>query len=184
MPVEVFVQQDFCPHRHPERAFGYQPRDRWGRDDPWELRTATPLGIALPLDTTDMGLDLDFNDGGGFGARKGLESFPTAWAALLRRAQGADFVDDGERGTGTATVPRTAGLLSALTGAHGWGFANLIGTRRFFAFRPVQALGEVTDRGLIGFDFRLQGHFPFRQLFVLHSPVIRLPLQFDIGLFR
>ena len=69
------------------------------------------------MDTADMRLDLDFNDGGGFGARKGAEGFPTAWAALLRRAQGADFVDDGERGTGTAAVSQTAGLLSALTGA-------------------------------------------------------------------
>jgi hypothetical protein len=64
------------------------------------------------------------------------------------------------------------------------GFASRIETRRFFAFRPVQALGEVTDRGLLGFDFRLQGHFPFHQLLVLRSPVVRLPLQFDIGLFR
>src|SRR2546430_427809 len=118
-----------------------------------------------------MRLDLDFNDGGGFGAREGPESFPTAWAALLRRAQVADFVDDGERGTGRAAVPRPAGLLSTLRGARGWGFASRIETRRFFAFRPVQALGEVTDRGLRGFDFRLQGCFPFYQLLVLRSPV-------------
>jgi hypothetical protein len=99
-----------------------------------------------------MRLDLDFNEGGGFRARKGLESCPTAWTALLRRAQVADFVDDGERGTATAAVPRPAGLLATLTEARGWGFACRIETRCFFAFRPVQALGEVTDRGLIGFD--------------------------------
>src|SRR5262245_52130465 len=61
--------------------------------------TATLLAVARTLDTTDIGLDLDFNEGGGFGARKGLEGCPTAWAALLRRAQVADFVDDGECGT-------------------------------------------------------------------------------------
>src|SRR4029450_672125 len=115
-------------------AFGNQPRCRWGRDDPWDVRTVTPLVVARTLDTADMRLDLDFNDGGGFGARKGPEGFPTAWAALLRRAQVADFVDDGERGTGTAAVPQTAGLLSALTGAGCWGFASLFGAGRFFRF--------------------------------------------------
>ena len=131
-----------------------------------------------------MRLDLDFNDGGCFGARKGPECFPTAWAAFLRRAQVANFVDHGECGTGSAAVPRPAGLLSALTGARGWGCASLVGTRRFFAFRPVQTLGEVTDRGLIGFDFRLQSRFPLHQLLVLCPPVVRLPFQLDIGLFR
>src|ERR1044072_6234628 len=103
----------------------------------------TPLGIALPLDTTDMGLDLDFNDGRGFGGRQRSERLPTDGAACLLWVQVADFVDDGEDGTSSATVPWTAGLLAALTGAGGRGAARLGGARRFFAFPPVQALGEV-----------------------------------------
>src|SRR5881628_3859367 len=94
--IEVFVQQDFRPHRHPDRAFGKESRCRWGRHDTRALRTATPLVVALPVDTTYMGLDLDFNDGGCFRGRKRAERFPTDCAAFLRRAQVADFVDDGK----------------------------------------------------------------------------------------
>src|SRR5215813_3716124 len=112
--VEVFVQQDLRPHRHPDRAFGNKPRGRWGRHDPREMQTATPLVVALPLDMTHMRLDLDFNDGGGFGSRKQVERSTTAWAAFLLWAQVADFDDDRQGGTGTAAVPRTAGLLSPL----------------------------------------------------------------------
>src|SRR5262249_57908353 len=133
---------------------------------------------------TDMRLDLDCNDGGGFGARKGPEGCPTAWAALLRRAQVADFFDAGERGTGPAAVPRTAGLLAALPRARGWGLASLVQARRFFAFRPVQTLGEVAHRGLKGFDLGLQRGFPLHQLLVLRPPIVRLPGELDIGLFR
>jgi hypothetical protein len=131
-----------------------------------------------------MRLALDCHDGGGCGARKGPEGCSTAWAALLGRAQVAAFVDDGEGRTGPAAGPRPAGLLSMLPGARGEGGASRIATRRFFAFHPVQALGEVTDRSLLGVDVRLQGRFPFHQLLVLRSPVVRLPFQFDIGLFR
>src|SRR5215510_7802115 len=120
------------------------------------MRTTTPLVVALPLDTTHMRLDLDFNDGGGFGGRKRAERFPTAWAAFLLWAQVADFDDDGQGGTVTATVPRTARLLSPFPRADVGRGTSLIEGRRFVAFRPVQALGEVTDRGLLGFDFGLQ----------------------------
>jgi hypothetical protein len=74
----------------------------------------TPLVGALPLETTPMRLDLDFNDGGCFGDRKRAERFPTAGAAFLLCAQVADFDDDGQGGTVTAAVPRSARLLSPL----------------------------------------------------------------------
>jgi hypothetical protein len=69
------------------------------------------------LETTDRRLDLDCNYGGLFGTRKRPECFPTNRAALLCGAQIADFDDDGTCGTGTAAVPRTAGLLASLPGA-------------------------------------------------------------------
>src|SRR5215813_8307208 len=182
--VEEIVKQDFRPHRHPDRAFGNEARGRWGRHDTRTLRTATPLVVTLPLDTTHMRLDLDFNDGGCFGGRKRAERCPTACAAFLRCAQVADFDDDRQGGTVTAAVPRTAGLLSPLTRADLWRDTSLIEVRRFFAFRPVQTLGEVADRGLMGFDCCLQCCFPLHQLLVLRPPVVRLPGELDIGLFR
>src|SRR5262245_4701440 len=131
-----------------------------------------------------MRLDLDFNNGGVFGSRKRAERFPTVWTAFLLWAQGADFDDDGQGGTVTAAVPQTARLLSPLArAAWGRGTSRIEG-RRFFAFRPVQALGEVADRGLLGFHFSLQRGFPFQKLLVLRPPVIRLPSKLDIGLFR
>jgi hypothetical protein len=73
--------------------------------------------VALALDPTHMGLDLDFEDGGGFRARKRPECGPTDRAAFLRGAQGMGFDHHGEGGAVPAAVPRTAGLLSPLTGA-------------------------------------------------------------------
>ena len=131
-----------------------------------------------------MRLDLDFNAGGYCGGRKRAERFPTDWAAFLRWAQVSDCDDDGKGGTVTAAVPRTAGLLSPLTRADPWRGTSLIEVRRFFAFRPVQTLGEVADRGLIGFDCCLQRCFPLHQLLVLRPPVVRRPGELDRGLFR
>jgi hypothetical protein len=131
-----------------------------------------------------MRLDLDFNNGGGFGGRKRAERFPTARAAFLLCAQVSDFDDDGQGGTVTAAVPRTARLLSPLTRANSWRGTSLIEVRHFFAFRPVQTLSEVADRGLMGCDCCLQCGFPLHQLLVLRPPVVRLPGELDIGLFR
>jgi hypothetical protein len=61
---------------------------------------------------------------------------------------------------------------------------SLIEGRGLFAFRPVQMLGELADRGLQGFDLGLQRCFPLQPLLVLRPPVVRLPGKLDIGLFR
>ena len=134
--------------------------------------------------TTDRRLDVDCHERGGFGARQWPECCPTAGAAWLRRAQVADFIDDGECGTSPAAVPRPAGLLSTLPRARGCGRASLVETRRFFAFRPVQTLGKVTDRGLMGFDCCLQRGFPLYHWLVLRPPGVRLPGELTIGLLR
>jgi hypothetical protein len=107
-----------------------------------------------------MRLDLDFNHSGLFRTRKRPECFPTDWAVLLRGTQIADFNHDGERGTVTPTMPPTARLLSSLSDARRFGHACPLRMGRFFTFCPIQALGEVADRGLMGFDFRLQRGFP------------------------
>ena len=80
--IEVFVQQYPRPHRHPERAFGDQPWGGWGCDEAWPLWALTPLLIALALDATHMGLNLNFDDVGRFGAGKGQEGFTTGRAVL------------------------------------------------------------------------------------------------------
>ena len=74
--VEVFVHQDCRPHRHPYRAFGHESRCRWGRHDTRAMRPATPLVVTLPVDTTHMRLDLDFNAGGYCGGRKRVGTLP------------------------------------------------------------------------------------------------------------
>ena len=53
-----------------------------------------------------------------------------------------------------------------------------------FALGAVQALVQVADRGLQRFHFRLQGRFPLYKPLVLPPPVVRLPLELDIGLLR
>jgi hypothetical protein len=131
-----------------------------------------------------MGLDLDGNDERGCGGRQRSARVPTDGAALLLWAQVADCVDDGAGGTGPATVPRTAGLLAPLPRAD-WGrCTSLVEGRRLCALRPVQALGEITHRGRLGFDFRLQGSFPLQQGLVLRPPVVRRPWKCTIGLLR
>jgi hypothetical protein len=133
---------------------------------------------------TDMGLALDCHDGRGCGGRPRSARLPTDGAAFLLWAQVADCVDDGEGGTGPATVPRPAGLWATLPRAD-WGRGtSLVEGRRLFALRPVPALGEITHRGLLGFDVRLQGGFPLQQGLVLRPPVVRLPWKCTIGLLR
>jgi hypothetical protein len=61
--IEVLVEHDLRPDRHPQGAFGEQPRRRGSRHQARNLGTATPLGVALALDATPMSLALDFDFG-------------------------------------------------------------------------------------------------------------------------
>src|SRR5207244_9186835 len=80
--IEVFVQQDPRPDRHPQRTFRNETR-RWrGRDDSRDLRALTRLLVALALDATNMGLDLDFDNARLFGAGKRQKCLTTGWAVL------------------------------------------------------------------------------------------------------
>jgi len=182
--VERLVQHDCRPHRPPYGPVRQKPPGRWSRDAPWGMPTAPPLVGARTVETTDMRLAGDVKDRGGFGARPGPAGCPPAWAAWLRRAQGADCIDDGECGTSPAAVPRPAGLVSTLPRARGGGRARLVETRRLFAWRPVQTLGKVTERGVMGFAGCLQRGFPLCHWRVLRPPVVRLPGALPIGLFR
>ena len=112
--IEVFVQQDPRPDRHPQWTFRDETR-RWrGRNDSCDLRALTRLVVALALDATHMGLDLDFDNARLFGAGKRQKCLTTGRAALRRLAQVVHFHHHGQGATITAAVPLTAGLLPPL----------------------------------------------------------------------
>jgi hypothetical protein len=64
------------------------------------------------------------------------------------------------------------------------GLIHTIRACRFLALGAVQALVQVADRSLQRFHFRLQSRFPLDKPLMLPSPVVRLPLELDIGLLR
>src|SRR6266849_5269510 len=80
--IEVCVQQDPRPDRHPQRAFRDHARC-WGRrHNAGDLRTLTGLLVTRALDASNMGLDLDFDDGGFFGTGKRCERLAACWAVF------------------------------------------------------------------------------------------------------
>jgi hypothetical protein len=131
-----------------------------------------------------MSLDLHFNDGGFFGTRKRCKRLTTGRTACLRGAQGMHFRHDKQGRTVTAAMALTARLLPPMARTRRRGRIRIIRTCRFLALGAVQALAQVTDRGLQRFHFRLQGHFPLDKPRMLPPPVVRLPLELDIGLLR
>ena len=76
------------------------------------------LWVALPLDTTDMGLDLDFNNGGGFGAGKRPERLPQM-GQRFSSGSGHRTSPPREGETIATTMALTAGLLPPLFWAVG-----------------------------------------------------------------
>src|SRR6266581_1508575 len=92
------------------------------------------------------------------------------------------FGYDQQGGTITAAVTLTARLLPPRAGTGRLGTASMVRTCGLLALGAVQTLVEVADRGLKRFHLRLQGHFALHKPRVLRLPVIRLPLELDIGL--
>src|SRR6266702_8576622 len=60
----------------------------------------------------------------------------------------------------------------------------MVRTCGLLALGAVQTLVEVADRGLKRFHLRLQGRFALHKPRVLRLPVMRLPLELDVGLLR
>src|SRR5712692_1792583 len=113
--IEVFVQQDPRPDRHPQRAFRDHARC-WGRrHNAGDLRTLTGLLVTRALDASNMGLDLDFDDGGFFGTGKRCERLAACWAVFRRLAQVMHFGHHREGGAITAAVALTARLLPPIS---------------------------------------------------------------------
>src|SRR5919197_2748765 len=103
--VEVFVQQHCGPERYPERTFRDHAWRGWGRYQAWNLRAPAHLVITATLDVSKMGLDLHFNDGGVFGARKRGKRLTTGRTACLRGAHVMHFGYHQQGRTLTATMP-------------------------------------------------------------------------------
>jgi hypothetical protein len=133
---------------------------------------------------TDMGLDLDLQDGGRFRTRKGAERNPPHGTALLRLAEVMDFHHPRERGPVSAAVAGPAWLVAPLAGRRGLREAGLLTTRPVFAFRSIQALREGADRGLLHGDGRLESRFALGHELVLGPPIVHLTGEVDIRLFR
>ena len=81
-------------------------------------------------------------------------------------------------------MTRAARLLPPMARTRRLGRIHIIRTCRFLALGAVQALTQVPDRGLQRFHFRLQGRFPLYKALMLLPPVVRLPLELDLGLLR
>src|SRR5712691_11611448 len=182
--IEIFVQQHHRPDRYPQWAFRDHAR-RWRRrHDARDLRTLTRLVVALALDASNMGLDLDFDQVGLFAAGKRHEGGPTGRAVFGCLAHVMHFCHYWQGGTITPAVSLTPRLLSPLAGTGRLGCTSTVGTRRLLALGAVQTLGQVADRGLKRCHFRLQGCFALEKPLVLRPPVIGLPLEPNIGLLR
>src|SRR5713101_1852992 len=75
-------------------------------------------------------------------------------------------------------------LLPPIAGTGWFELPGSVTPRSFLALGAVEALVQVADRGLKRFHLRLQGRFALHQPRVLRPPVVRLPLELDIGLLR
>ena len=62
--IEVFVQQDHRPYRHPQGALRDHARGGRRRHNTWDLRALTRLVVTRALDASNVGLDLDFDNVG------------------------------------------------------------------------------------------------------------------------
>src|SRR5262249_41616350 len=82
----------------------------------------------------------------------------------------------------TAAMALAARLLPPISGTRWFALPGSVVTRSSLALGAVEALIQVADRGLKRCHLPLQGRFAFQQPRVLRPPVVRLPLELDIGL--
>src|SRR5713101_3715039 len=182
--IEVFVEQHRGPERDPQWTFREHAWRGRRRHDAWDLRTSARLVIPAPLDASQMGLDLHFNDGGFFGTRKRCKRLPTGRTACLRGAQVMHFGYHQQGRTLTAAMALAAGLLPPMARTRRLGRRCILRTCRFLALGAVETLGQVADHRLKRCHFCRQGRFALDRPRVLRLPVIRLPRERDIGLLR
>src|SRR6266571_563378 len=109
----------------------------------------------------------------------GANAFPQAGQCCAASLKSCTSVTTGRAVQSLRPCPVLPGCCPRLRG-----LPSTVRTRRFFAFGAVQPLGQVADDALECFHFHLQGRFPFHKPRVLCPPVVRLPLELDIGLLR
>src|SRR4029453_4385137 len=81
-------------------------------------------------------------------------------------------------------MPLHARLLPPISRTGRLGWTGSLGTGRFLALGPVEALVQVAHLSFKHFDLCLQGRFALHQAHVLCPPVVGLPLEPDIVLLR
>src|SRR4029453_3573366 len=150
----------------------------------WGLRAPARLLITATLDASKMGVDLHFNNGGFFSTRKRSKRLPTGRTACLRGAQVMHFRFHQQGRTLTAAMALAPRLLTPMAKTQRLGLSPIIRPCRFLALGAVETLGQIADRRLKRGHFCRQGPFAPPCPRVLRLPVIRLPRELDIGLFR
>src|SRR5215467_6247260 len=80
------------------------------------------------------------------------------------------------------TMSFTTGLLPPLFWAVRLGRGRPVCTRCFLALGAIEPLSEIAHRGLKSFHFPLQSRFTLHKPSMLGAPVVRFPLELDIGL--
>src|SRR6266581_1980763 len=90
--------------------------------------------------------------------------------------------DDSAPGNGANAFPQAGQCCAASLKS----CTSVTTGRAVQSLRPCPVLPGCCPRlrGLASFDFHLQGRFPFHKPRVLCPPVVRLPLELDIGLLR
>src|SRR6266446_807087 len=127
-----------------------------------------------------MGLDLHFNDGGLFDARKRGKRLTTDRTAGLPGAHVMDFGHHQQSRTVTAPMALAARLLTPRARTRWLGRIRSLRTCRFLALGAVETLSEVADRRFKGCYLGSQSRFALQRSRVLRLPVIRLPRELDV----
>ena len=87
-----------------------------------------------------------------------------------------------QSGALTAAMALSTRLWAPLAGTGRLGLIHMLGACGRPTLLAVQALLEVADGGLMGGYFRLQSGFALEKSLIQRLPVIRLLLEFDMGL--
>ena len=98
-----------------------------------------------------------------FGTRKRRERLATLRTVFRRLAQVMHFDHHRQGGTITATMPLHARLLPPISRTGRLGLTGSLGTGRFLALGPVEALVQVAHLRFKHFHLCLQGRFALHQ---------------------
>src|SRR5262249_23667521 len=144
----------------------------------------TGRSVAQPLNASNVGLHVHFDDIAPFDTRKRGQRLATLRTVFGRLTHVMYFNHHRQGATITAAVSRSARLLPPLAKRGQMGCAGSLGPGSFLALGPVEPLGEVAPLRFKRFHLRLQGRFTLHEGRVLSPPVVGFPLDRNIVLLR